>query len=357
MRAPLRPAVRRGLITSIPVGAALLADLEVDSAAAGAVSTGAFLAGFIAFEAPPLTRARWQILTAPAIGAAAALGALTGDSAWLAVPAIVVVSGCLGLSVAVSRRLSIAALNVVLALLLAQGLGVEPSQAPEALLLGGAGAASQALLTLLGLLWNRGRDDPERGPPLSGAVASLRASLVPGSPNLRHALRWSIALGVGTAVYHVIDLEPHGYWIPLTILFVLRPTPGETAERIGMRAAGTVAGIAIALAIVGPIDGYPVAQAVTISIAAGLAFALLAAEYALFTTAITAYIVLVTHALGQSAFQAADERAVATAGGLAIVALLVLVWDGPGALMPGRANAPEPLGGSTAGAGGAQGRH
>jgi hypothetical protein len=348
MRAPLGPAVRRGLVTSIPVGAALLVDLEVDSAAAGAVSAGAFLAGFIAFEAPPLTRARWQILAAPAIGAAAALGALTGDSVWLAVPAIVVVSACLGLWGAVSRRLAIAGLNIVLALLLAQGLGVEPSQAPEALLLGGLGAASQAALTLIGLAWNRGTDDPERGPGWHGAFAILRESLIPGAPMARHALRWSVALGVGTAVYNVIDLHPHGYWIPLTILFVLRPTPGETAERIGMRAAGTVAGIAIALALAGPLDGQPVLQATAISVAAGFAFALLAAEYALFTTAITAYIVLVTHALGQSAFQAADERVIGTAAGLAIVALLVLAWDGPGALMPGRGRTPEPLGGEDA---------
>jgi len=328
--------VRRGLITSVPVGIALLVDLELDSAVAGAVSMGAFLAGFVAFEAPPLTRARWQVLTAPAIGAAAALGALTGETVWLAVPAMVFVSACLGLAGAVSRRLAIAGLNVVLALLLAQGLGIDPSQAPEALLLGGAGAASQALLTLLGLLWDRQAGDPERGPDLRTAVATLRVSLVADSPMLRHALRWSVALGVGTAVYHVVDLGPHGYWIPLTILFVLRPTPGETAERIAMRAAGTVAGIAIAIALAGIVDDYRVVDAVVIAIAAGLAFALLAIEYALFTAAITAYIVLVTHALGQSAFQAADERAIGTAGGLGIVILLVLIWDGPGALTPRR---------------------
>jgi hypothetical protein len=328
--------VRRGLITSIPVGVALLVDLELDSAVAGAVSMGAFLAGFVAFEAPPVTRARWQLLTAPAIGAAAALGALTGDSVWLAVPVMVVVSACLGLAGAVSRRLAIAGLNVVLALLLAQGLGIDPSQAPEALLLGAAGAASQALITLAGLAWNRASDDPGRGPGLHAAVATLRTSLTRDSPMFRHALRWSVALGVGTAVYHLVDLGPHGYWIPLTILFVLRPTPGETAERIAMRAAGTVAGIAIALALAGIIDDHRVVEAVVIAIAAGLAFALLSIEYALFTAAITAYIVLVTHALGQSAFEAADERAIGTAGGLGIVILLVLVWDGPGALTPRR---------------------
>jgi hypothetical protein len=329
MRGPLAPALRRGLLTSVPVGGALLVDFEVDSAAAGAVSTGAFLAGFIAFDAPPRTRSAWQLLSAPAIGAAAGLGALTGDHAWLAVPTIIVVGAGLGLSVAVSRRLSVAALTVVLALLLGQGLGLEPSQAPEALLLGGAGAAAQALFTLVGVLRRAGAEDPGGGPGLHAAADAVRASLTLRSPNLRHALRWSIALGVGTAAYHAVDLGEHGYWIPLTVLFVLRPTPGETGERIAMRAAGTLAGIGVAIVLAAPLGGHPALQAVVISIAAAFAFALLAIEYALFTTAITAYIVLLAHALGQSALEAADERAIATAAGLAIVALALLAWEGP----------------------------
>jgi hypothetical protein len=336
MRAPLLPALRRGLLTAIPVGAALLVDLELDSPVAGAVSMGAFLSGFVAFEAPPRVRARWQLFTAPVLGAAAALGALTGDSAWLATPVMVAVALVLGLSGAVSRRLAIAGLNVVLALLLAQGLALEPSQAPEALLLGGAGVLAQALLSLSGLLWNRETDDPERGPDLAGAVTALRGSLSLDAPFMRHAIRFSVALGIGTLLYKALEIAPHGYWIPLTILFVLRPTPDETVERMAMRAVGTLAGIAVALAIAGTVDDYRVLEAVVISIAAGFGFALLAAQYALFTAAITAYIVLVSHALGQSALDAADERAVGTVAGLAIVVVVVVAWDGPRALAPRR---------------------
>ena len=58
----------------------------------------------------------------------------------------------------------------------------------------------------------------------------------------------------------------------------------------------------------------------------GIAFALLAIEYALFTTAITAFIILSAHALGQGAEQAAGERALATLIGIAIAALAVVVW-------------------------------
>jgi uncharacterized membrane protein YccC len=57
-----------------------------------------------------------------------------------------------------------------------------------------------------------------------------------------------------------------------------------------------------------------------IAVAAAFAFALLAIEYALFTTEITSLVVLLSHALGQSAWSAADERAIATLLGIATAA-------------------------------------
>ena len=336
LRRPVGPALRRGLLTAIPVAGALLVDLEVDSPAAGAMSTGALLAGFIAFDAPAPRRCVWQLAAAPAIGAAAALGALTAEPAWLAVVTITVVASVVGLDVAVSPRLSVAGLTVVLALLLGQGLLLGAANAPEALLLGAAGAALQAAFTAVGILRRSDAADPAQGPTLSTAIAAIRASLDARSPNLHHGVRWGIALGIGTAAYHVVDLGPHGYWIPLTVLFVLRPTPGETSERMAMRGVGTIAGIALGTPLAELVGMHAVPDAIAIGIAAAFAFALMAIEYALFTTAITAYIVLVAHALGQSAFQAADERAVATAAGLAIAAAALLAWRPA----PGPAAAP-----------------
>ena len=72
--------------------------------------------------------------------------------------------------------------------------------------------------------------------------------------------------------------------MPLTVLFVLRPTPDETSERIAMRAAGTIAGLAIATPLAELIGGADILAAVAIALAAAFAFAFLAIEYALFTT-------------------------------------------------------------------------
>ena len=305
---------------------ALLVDLETDLLAAGAISAGAMLAGFVAFDAPGRTRAVWQLLAAPAIGAAAAIGALTSEPGALAALTMAAFASVAGMSVAVSPRLAVAATTCVLALLLAQGLQLSSREAAEALALGAAGTALQAVMSMAAGLRDRRREPLG---PVAGARRAWRAvrdNLTPRSTSLRHAVRWGTALGMGVALYHVVDLGPHGYWIPLTVLFVLRPEPDETLERVAMRCAGTIAGIALATPLALLIDQHPVADAVAITIAAAFAFALLAVEYALFTVAITAVVILVAHALGQSALQAADERALGTLIGIGIVALALVLW-------------------------------
>jgi uncharacterized membrane protein YccC len=214
----------------------------------------------------------------------------------------------------------------VLALLLGQGLALAPDQAPEALLLGGAGVVLQALTSAAAWVSDRAREQIDLAAAVRRARRAVGANLDPGSRSLRHALRWGTALGLSVGLYHVIDFGQHGYWVPLTVLFVLKPDPDETVERIAMRAAGTVGGLLIATPLAELIGDYAAVEAVALGVAAAFAFALLAIEYALFTAAITAFIILSAHALGQGAEQAAGERALATLIGIAIAALAVVVW-------------------------------
>jgi len=324
------PALRRGLLVALPVGAAVLVDLQLDSPVAGGLSTGALLAGFLAFDAPARTRFTWQLLAAPVIGAAGALGALTSSPGWLAVLTMTLFASLAGLTVAVSLRLSIAGMVCTLALLLAQGFALHPHDAPDAFAIATLGALGQALLSLVVSLRERAGEWPR---PIAGArdaVRTIAGCIDTRGPSFRHALRWGIGLGMGVAAYQVIDLGPHGYWIPLTVLFVLKATPGDTYERIAMRAVGTFAGLILATAIAELIGRHAVVNATVLTVAAACSFALLAIEYALFTAAITVYIVVLAHALGQGAFQAVDERGVATLIGLVIAALgFVMLRDRP----------------------------
>jgi hypothetical protein len=327
LSAPLQPSLRKGLLAAIPVGVAIFIDLALDLPAAGAVSTGALLGGFVAFDAPPRERVVWQVLTAPVLGALAAIGALTAEPAWLAVVTMIVLGSLGGIMVAVSQRLAIAGMSCVLALLLAQGLGLSSNEAGYALILGAAGVALQVLVSVMESLF-----DPSGEPvhPIQGAREAwktVRANLTLSSRSFRHSLRWGTALGVGVGVYHALDLGQHGYWVPLTVLFVLKPELGLTEERIAMRGAGTLFGLFVATPLAMLIGGLPLVESLAMMLAAGLCFALLALEYALFTAAITSFVVILAHAMGQSAWQAADQRAVGTVIGLAVSVAAFFLWS------------------------------
>ncbi|MDX6582120.1 MAG: hypothetical protein QOI10_1304 [Solirubrobacterales bacterium] len=301
---------------------ALLTELELDDGVAGGLGTAALICGFIAFDAPARVRVRWQLCCAPVVGICAALGVLSSASALLAVAAMAVVATVCGYFVAVSMRLMIAGLTFVLALLIAQGLFLDTSEADRALALGTCGGLMQvATAAIAWLFWDRESEPFRFGPAVRGAVAALRGSLSLHSTPMRHAIRFGGALAIGVAIYRLAGFDNHGYWVPLTILFVLKPEENQTAERIAMRAAGTVLGLILATGLAELMGDDVVPVTIVLTAAAAFAYALLAIEYALFTTAITVYVVLLTDTLGSSAFDAAGERGLGTVLGIAVAGL------------------------------------
>jgi Fusaric acid resistance protein-like len=324
------PALRRGALVALPVGAALLVELGMGAPTKGGIATGAMFAGFPALDAPARTRAAWQATVAPAIGLAAALGALTGQSAALAVPAMALVGAAAGYCFAVSLRLSIAGLSVALTLLVAQGLPLNSSDAPAALLFATAGGLLQAAFSLC--VWAAGDRDEEAGATAwngRAAARALAANLNLGSTSFRHGLRFGAALAAGVAAYWLLGMQEHGFWVPLTILFVLRPEEDETFRRLILRAIGTAVGLLLATGLSFWLHGDGVAIAVALTAATALAYGLLTVQYALFTAAITTYAVLLADTLGEPALTAAGQRAGATAIGIAIAAAAFLLWPNP----------------------------
>ena len=233
-------------------------------------------------------------------------------------------------------RLAIAAMTVVLALLIAQGQFLPLEDAVPALLLVSAGGivAIAGGAGRLGTLGPRGRGPSTCAGAQRRPAGCFAANLTLRSPSMRHALRWGAALAIGVAIYRALDFHDHGYWIPLTTLFVLKPDPDQTIERILMRAAGTAAGLVLATAFAEAFlnDAIPVTLVLTAS--AAVCYAFLAIEYALFTTAITIYMVLLADSLGEPAFRAAGERGIGTAAGILIAALAVLSWPERGSVEP-----------------------
>jgi hypothetical protein len=336
------PALRRGALVAIPVGLALLLELGLSSASKGAIGTGALLAGFPGLDAPARTRAAWQAAAAPLIGLAAALGVLTGSSALPAVAAIAVVGAAAGYCFSVSLRFSIAGLSVALALVIAQDLPLDLGDIGPAFLLATAGGLLQAAFSVC--VWIAGDRSEEGGAAgwnSRAALAALRSNLSLSSTSFRHGLRFGAALAAGVSVYWLIGMHEHGFWIPLTILFVLRPEKEETFRRLILRAVGTAVGLIFATALAEWLGGSGVAVALALTIATAFAYGLLTVQYALFTAAITTYAVLLADSIGEAALHAAGQRAIATAIGIVIAGASFLLWPNRGEGVPAAPTASQ----------------
>ena len=310
------------MLVAAPVGLILLTQLEFDDAKVGALGTATMICGFMAFDAPARVRVRWQLVCAPIVGVCAMVGVLSSQTGVTAVIAMGVVAAICGYLVAVSLRLAIGGLTFTLALLIAQGLFLGADDWDRALAYGTAGGLIQALTAAVAwAFWDREREPFRFAPAAREAVAALRANLTIRSKAMRHGLRFGAALAIGVALYRVTGFDDHGYWVPLTILFVLKPDPDQTAERIAMRAVGTVIGLLLATALAELLIDDVIVVTIVLTVAAAFAYSLLAIEYALFTTAITVFVVLLTDTLGSGPFEAAGERGLGTVLGILVAAL------------------------------------
>ncbi len=162
-------------------------------------------------------------------------------------------------------------------------------------------------------------------PRFDDTFITMRANLSLRSPVGRHALRLAVTLGLAVEIERYLGLH-HGYWLPMTAVIVLRPDFSTTFSRGIARVLGTMLGAALATAIVAFLHLDPlitIALAVTFATLSGVFFT---ANYALFTIAITAYVVFLLSGAGEPEASAVGDRILATFLGGALPALIYFVW-------------------------------
>ena len=165
----------------------------------------------------------------------------------------------------------------------------------------------------------------------------LRANLTLRSSILRHAIRLAVLVAGADAVVRSAGVN-RGYWVPLTLLVVMRPDFASTWQRAAMRAAGTVVGLLLATELV---HLLPAGAWWRVGLVLVLAFGMRLAgpgNIALSAVCLSGLVVVLLQVQGVPARAAVASRAVdtLTGGALAVVAVAVLLPAWERRFVPGR---------------------
>ncbi|MDZ4269617.1 MAG: FUSC family protein [Mycobacterium sp.] len=169
---------------------------------------------------------------------------------------------------------------------------------------------------------------PELRTSARSAIALMRSHLDRHSPVLRHAVRVGVAVAAGVAVARYADVA-HGYWIPLTVLMVLRPETAHTYTRCVGRLAGNVVGIVVASSVLLLNPGGAVSTVLAV-VFIGVAYAVAGFGYLAFSAALTAAAVFLINIDRASGAATTRELLFATVvgGAMAVLAHVLLPDDG-----------------------------
>src|SRR5215831_15142924 len=159
----------------------------------------------------------------------------------------------------------------------------------------------------------------------AGRLATLRANLSMHSVVFRHALRLMACVAAGDAFGRV--LHPYrAYWVPMTVVLVLKPEFAVTFSRGVLRIAGTLIGLLLATAL---FHFLPIHTATEIALIGVFMFLMRwvgPANYGIFAVAVSALVVLLIAITGTAPKEVIQARAVNTVLGGAFALAAYLAW-------------------------------
>ncbi|GAA2769360.1 FUSC family protein [Nonomuraea dietziae] len=159
---------------------------------------------------------------------------------------------------------------------------------------------------------------PARLPQLTWRTPSFEGGIA-------HAARVGVAVAVSMAL--LVNVHDHfGRWMVFTVLIGLRPTYGDTFDRVVLRVAGTIVGSTAAAFLLAAVPGQGTLVAV-VWIFAMLGFALREVSYAYWSTFATPLALMLMDFSIQLNWNAAGARvALTVAGGVLAVLAARLLW-------------------------------
>ena len=255
----------------------------------------------LAISETPDSTARSLWLTVSLNAAAMFLGTLVGTQNWWTVALMFAIAFAGGQA---ARRGEGAAqigfiVTVTFAVAIGHSTGEIATDAAYALALG-AGSAFAAALTQG--LWHF-----VARPPASVITDEMPANAEPFDPLVgRHALRIAIASALAAAAYK-LTASPHGYWMIITVLVIVKPQRHLTRERTTQRILGSVAGGLMAIAFVSLIHNPILADVLLVALCV-MAFSHFRSDYAIFVMLLTPFVILLISSVAPGGWALAWAR-------------------------------------------------
>jgi uncharacterized membrane protein YccC len=159
----------------------------------------------------------------------------------------------------------------------------------------------------------------------SSNIATLHANLNLRSSVFRHALRLAVTVAAGDMLGRDFDWR-RSYWIPMTIVLVLKPEFATTFSRGVLRIGGTILGLLLATALFHFLSIHTAMEIVLIGLFTFLVRWIGPANYGVFGVMISALVVLLLTINGVSPKEVILARGINTAVGGVLALIAYLAW-------------------------------
>jgi uncharacterized membrane protein YccC len=314
----------------IGVAIPLFLGLALHQASSGAIAAGgALYIGVGSYDKQTRNPTSSLFLGCLLMSLAAFLGSLAGNSLpWMVGLSAFWAFGTGFLSI-LGPPLSFIGIKTLVTLLIASGYPATLEEAIHRAALVLAGSLLQTLIFHLETyLWSRlGAPRRATGPAAQWKHSwpKLKDSFSFRSQPFQHALRLALCVALAQAVCRSF-LNHNAYWLPLTTAIVLRPDFDQTLVRGFSRMAGTVIGAGLTTLIVLWLQPTGIALALLTLPCAWACFSLFKANYALYSVAITAYIVFMLSFVGLPESSVLFNRLAATLAGGTLALTVYALW-------------------------------
>jgi uncharacterized membrane protein YccC len=160
---------------------------------------------------------------------------------------------------------------------------------------------------------------------LTSRIATLGANLNLRSVAFRHAIRLTICVALGDTVGRM--LHPYrAYWIPMTIVLVLKPEFAVTFSRGVLRIFGTLLGLLLATALFHFLPIQTASEILLIALFTFLMRWIGPANYGFFGVTVSALVVLLISITGQAPKEVIAARGINTIVGGAFALVAYAAW-------------------------------